>query len=487
MLFFEGNSRAVGKVATKSGTKFGSVRNFAYLCTRLLSQIVFENLIYLTHPNYNLSIFMQENLLSVVPAQEVGTANIAAAEGGNVEAAKVAVSNLTMIEEFMATGYEFRRNVLADKYEMCECRAAEGSSAGDASSTPGQKTFRPVTREAINSIVRRLKREFDEDSHYKAAVEEYIYSEETPEFNPIVEYLEQLPAWDGRDRVSELFHRLPGVSDEQVEWLRVWLRSCVAHWLGMDKLHGNESIVTLIGAQGSGKSTFCAQILPPMFRSYYLDHVNLGNKFDKEMALTNNLLVNIDELDQIKRGKQPELKQLVSKIQVNGRPIFGREQRNRPRFASFVATTNNPRPLQDPTGSRRYLCVEIPRDSIICNDRPIDYPQLYAQVMYEVREQSLRYWFTPGEVRQIEEHNVRYQHTGDLETMLTACFRRPEANEVVKPMLTREVVSVLARNYPEVKQTQGMNIKVGRMLKAMSFTRKEIEQGTAYFIVPVAA
>ena len=90
-------------------------------------------------------------------------------------------------------------------------------------------------------------------------------------------------------------------------------------------------------------------------------------------------------------------------------------------------------------------------------------------------------------MRQIEEHNVRYQHTGDLETMLTACFRRPEANEVVKPMLTREVVSVLARNYPEVKQTQGMNIKVGRMLKAMSFTRKEIEQGTAYFIVPVAA
>ncbi len=71
-----------------------------------------------------------------------------------------------------------------------------------------------------------------------------------------------------RDRVSELFHRLPAVSDEQVEWLRVWLRSCVAHWLGMDKLHGNESIVTLIGAQGSGKSTFCAQILPPMFRNH---------------------------------------------------------------------------------------------------------------------------------------------------------------------------------------------------------------------------
>ena len=53
-------------------------------------------------------------------------------------------------------------------------------------------------------------------------------------------------------------------------------------------------------------------------------------------------------------------------------------------------------------------------------------------------------------------------------------------------MLTREVVSVLAHNYPEVKQTQGMNVKIGRLLKAMNFEQKDLMQGSEYFIVPVS-
>lgn len=251
----------------------------------------------------------------------------------------------TMLEEFMSESYEFRHNILSDKYEMrniCE-------------------EWRPVTLKSINSISLRLKREIDETKRWKSAVEEYIQSEETPTYDPISDYLNHLPAWDGKDRTREFFDRLPRLNDDQHEWLATWMRSAVAHWLNLDLLHGNEQVVTLIGAQGCGKSTFCAQILPPHFRSYYLDHVNISNKFDKEMALSNNLIVNIDELDQIKPGQQAELKQMLSKIRVNGRPIFGRSQDDRRRFASFVATTNNPPPLHDPTGSRRYICIEIPQ------------------------------------------------------------------------------------------------------------------------------
>ncbi len=201
-----------------------------------------------------------------------------------------------------------------------------------------------LTRESQNTILRRAKRELGDVKGLKASIEEYIYSEETPDYDPIAEYLSALPAWDGYDRIRELFQRLPGVSEEQIYQHSVWLRSCVAHWLQLDNLHGNEQVLTLIGAQGCGKSTYCALLLPLNFREYYLDHVNLSNKFDKEMALTSNLFVNLDELDQIKSGKQAELKQMLSKIQANGRPIFGKAQRSRKRYASFVATTNNPRP-----------------------------------------------------------------------------------------------------------------------------------------------
>jgi predicted P-loop ATPase len=101
--------------------------------------------------------------------------------------------------------------------------------------------------------------------------------------------------------------------------------------------------------------------LPVNLREYYLDHLNLSNKFDKEMALTNNLIVNLDELEAIRPSQHAALKQTLSKSKVNGRPIYGASQDDRPRYASFVATTNNPHPLSDAMGSRRYRTITARR------------------------------------------------------------------------------------------------------------------------------
>ena len=118
--------------------------------------------------------------------------------------------------------------------------------------------------------------------------------------------------------------RIPGITSEQLNYLTVWLRSAVAHWKQMDMLHGNECVPTLIGGQGCGKTTFVRRLLPPQLREFYLDHLNLSNKFDKEMALTNNLIANLDELDAISSKQHAKLKQTLSVSKVNGRPIFGR-------------------------------------------------------------------------------------------------------------------------------------------------------------------
>ena len=187
-----------------------------------------------------------------------------------------------------------------------------------------------------------------------------MYSEDVPAFDPIGYYLKNLPEWDGQNHIARLFSRLPGITTEQQGFLATWLLSAVAHWLQMDMLHGNECVPTLIGAQGCGKTTFFGRLLPPELREYYLDHLNLSNKFDKEMALTNNLIVNLDELEAIRPSQHAALKQTLSKSKVNGRRIYGATQDDRPRYASFVATTNNPHPLTDATGSRRYPVTEVP-------------------------------------------------------------------------------------------------------------------------------
>ena len=362
-------------------------------------------------------------------------------------------------EQFLTENYSFRRNLLNGKVEF-----ATKSPDGQASD------YRPLTQEALNSIILRAKREdICEGSNPKTDIVEFIHSEEVCAYNPIREYLDNLPQWDGQNHVAQLFSRLPGLSSEQLAFLSIWLRSTVAHWLQMDTLHGNEIVPTLIGAQGCGKTTFFKRLLPANLRQYFLDHLNLSNKFDKEMALTNNLLVCLDELEAIRPSQQASLKQTLSKSKVNGRPIYGCAQEDRARFASFVSTTNNPHPLSDVTGSRRYICLQIPQGQYIDNSGEIDYDQLYAQVVYELREQKAPYWFNNDEVARIQQLNQEYMEQKDIVEIINLCFRKPEEGDAVQAMNSTELLRYMRNKYPSLPDNLSTRIRLGQAMSSLDF------------------
>lgn len=376
------------------------------------------------------------------------------------------------IELFLNENYVFRRNTLNGKVEYAVLPKAD--------------VFRPLTKEALNSIVIRAKREqILEKGSPKTEITEYVESEEVPVYNPAQAFLTTLPKWDGQNHIARIFGRIPGISSEQLNYLTIWLRSAVAHWLQMDMLHGNECVPTFIGSQGCGKTTFVRRLLPPELREYYLDHLNLSNKFDKEMALTNNLIVNLDELEAIGVKQQSKLKQTLSVSKVNGRPIFGRTQQDRPRFASFVATTNNPHPLTDPTGSRRYICIQIPDGHLINNEGDIDYMQLYAQVVYELQELKAPYWFSNDEVARIQQLNQDFMEQKDLGEMFVACFRHPEEGEVPKTMNCDQMIVVMQKSYPSLTNTIGNKVRLGKTIKALGFKHRERAHISYYDVMPI--
>ena len=393
------------------------------------------------------------------------------------------------IELFLMTNYRFRRNILNGKVEFAILPKADKSANGlSCASNEADLDYRTLSQAALNSIVIRAKREqVLEKGSPKSEISEYVASEEIPEFNPVQQFLNNLPEWDGQNHVAKLFARIPGITSEQLNYLIIWLRSAVAHWRQMDMLHGNECVPTFIGAQGCGKTTFVRRLLPPELREYYLDHLNLSNKFDKEMALTNDLLVNLDELEAISNSQQASLKQTLSVSKVNGRPIFGRVQQDRPRFASFVATTNNRHPLKDATGSRRYICIQVPDGKLIDNTGEIDYQQLYAQVLYELQEQKAPYWFNNDEVARIQQLNQEYMEKKDLAEMFTACFRQPAEGEVIKTMNCDEIISIMQRDYPTLQKTIGNKMKLGKAISALGFKHKEHSHITYYEVVSLKA
>ncbi len=397
------------------------------------------------------------------------------------ETAQVSQVEILVVKEFLTDNYLFRHNILNGKVEFADRPKGDAAELSD----DNQPVYRALTPEALNSIIIRAKIEQIIEGNPKSDIIEYVQSEEIPFFNPIKDFLESLPEWDGHNHVARLFGRLPGISTEQMNFLTIWLRSAVAHWLQMDTLHGNECVPTLIGAQGCGKTTFFKRLLPVPLREYFLDHLNLSNKFDKEMALTNNLLVCLDELDTIRPSQHPALKQTLSKSKVNGRPIFGKTQADRLRFASFVATTNNQHPLTDATGSRRYICLTIPQGHMIDNEGDIDYRQLYAQVVYELRVAKVPYWFNNSEVARIQELNQNYMGQTDMKAIINACFRKPKDDEKPLAMNTSKIIAHIQKDFPTVKDDQSTKVFLGLAMKELEYERTERGHVAYYKVVPL--
>lgn len=373
-------------------------------------------------------------------------------------------------ESFLQENYEFRRNILSGKTEV---RPTESSD----------DKWIILTTEVLNSIILRAKKEEIGDTMVQGIIHQIVNSDTIPEWNPVMHFLENLSAWDQQDHVASLFNRIPGLTSEQLSWCRTWLRSAVAHWMSIDVLHGNESVPVLIGKQGCGKSTFAFRLLPPELREYFLDHINFANKFDSDMALTHNLLVNIDEFANMGPTQQGKLKQTLSRVKVNGRPIFGKSQEDRRRFASFLATTNDEHPLCDVTGSRRYLCLQIPHGQFIDNETPIDYFQLYAQIIYEIKEQQMPYWFNNEEVERIQQANLPFFKCDDLESMISCCFRVPLEKEEGRWMLCKEVFEELQSQFPTLISDHSTKVKIGQVLRYMGCASQHSRHGQMYQLI----
>jgi len=257
-------------------------------------------------------------------------------------------------------------------------------------------------------------------------VELYVRSSLTPDYNPVADFLDGCGTWDGTtDHIRQLARRVPTRYEAWPDVFHRWFLGMVAQWQQLSRDYGNALVPLLIGQQGTHKSTFCRLLLPPSLREYYIDDIKLDNAEQVERMLGRMLLVNIDEYNAKTEREQAKIKRVLTEKDVQTRRMRSDQYQLLPRMASFIATTNDRQPLYDPTGSRRYLCCEI--DGIIDTDTPIDYSQLYAQAVDELRR-GAPYHFTKAEEAAIEQHNAEYQTASSPIQVLTAYFKPAERN-----------------------------------------------------------
>lgn len=371
------------------------------------------------------------------------------------------------LEQFLNEHYDLRFNVLSETTEMSSKENAESS-------------FIPLEKRALNTMCITAQKNgiacWDRD------LARYIQSSLIKEYHPFSLYLRELPEWDGVDRALQIARR---VTDNAlcIKHFRRWLLALTAQWMGVNRTHANSMAPLLISSrQGMHKSTFCKSLVPDELQAYYTDQTDLSGKGNLENKLALMGLINLDEFDRLSVRQLATLKNLMQLPALNIRKAYQRNFKMLPRIASFIGTSNRKDLLTDPTGSRRFLCIEIDR-KIDCSG--LNLPQLYAQLKSEIKSGE-RYWFTSEDEQEIQQHNTAFYQISPEEELFRRHFRRPTKDEPCEHLALVDILEELRLHHRSLLHHINLT-RFGSTLLSSGIERIHTRSGNRYKVVRVKA
>ena len=367
------------------------------------------------------------------------------------------------LETYLMEHYTFRYNVLTEQAEVC---------------TLGEKKFRPVTQRVANTLCLEAQEQgipcWDKD------VLRLLNSERLTDYHPLLTYMAVLPAWDGIDRITPLAERI-STEEIWVNGFHRWMLGVAAQWSGQMERCANAVAPMLISArQGMGKSTFCRQLVPESLADYYTDSFDLNSQAGCEQKLSLFGLINLDEFDKLSPRKLPLLKNLMQMTSLHYRKAHRAQYSHLPRMASFIGTSNRRDLLNDPTGSRRYLCIEVEEK---IENTPLEHKQLFAQLKAELAHGE-RYWFTSEEEKKLMKHNEAYYIQPPMHDVFFQCFRLPEKGEAHQLQTAAQLYELLTKRFPSAMRGMNAN-QFGKTLTLIGAERVHTAYGNVYRVVPV--
>ena len=332
---------------------------------------------------------------------------------------KEVYSSVDEIKDFLANRIFLRHNVITRRVEY---RLA---SSFTQDFTP---YWQPIDDRVVNSLwtkMCRIKPTRVQD------IFRVIESDYVPDFNPFIDYLENLPPWDEKNNILVLSMsvRVKGGVEKQelfYQYLRKWLVGMVAAWVDPNEV--NHEILVLIGEQGLYKTTWFQYLLPPQLRDYFYTKTN-ANRMGRDdlITLAQYGLVCCEELDTMKPSELNQLKAAVTMPSIDERAAYAHFHEHRKHIASFCGTGNNAQFLSDPTGNRRWLPFEV--ESIESpRDHPFNYTGIYSQA-YALYQQGFRYWFSREEILKLSEHNKQFEAPRLEQELIDIYFRKPIGKE----------------------------------------------------------
>lgn len=173
-------------------------------------------------------------------------------------------------------------------------------------------------------------------------------------YHPIKEYLDSL-IWDGESRIDNLLIDYFGVDDTPYhrEVIRITLVAAVARVFNPGVKF--DTVLVLVGEQGTGKSTFVNKLSMDWGSDTFLT-VHGKEAFEQ---LHGAWIIEMAELSGLKKAEVESIKHFISKQEDTFRPAYGRTSETYKRQCVFIGTINTRNFLRDSSGNRRFLPVDI--------------------------------------------------------------------------------------------------------------------------------
>ncbi|MBK8368936.1 MAG: virulence protein [Bacteroidetes bacterium] len=362
------------------------------------------------------------------------------------------------IERWLNSAYVFRLNWIKQKPEYREKISKD-------------LKFHPIDKYKLLSIKRQLDAAGFTIS--KDGLMDIIFSDFSPKVNPVKDYFENLFPWDEEtDYIEELCNTVRCKNTEQwTSYLKKWLVGVVAN-VFIEERCANHTMLVLTGSQGKFKTTWLENLCPKTLTNYlYTGKLNLESK-DSLTLIAENLFINIDDqLKQLHKKDENELKNLITINYVKYRRPYDPIITEYPHLCSFMGSVNGNEFLNDPTGSRRFLPFEVENINIK-ESQNLDIDLVWAQA-YHLFINKFRYWFIDDEIDELNKRNNEFSMISQEEELLNYYYsnKLPEFSNAVFKCIPPAIL--LAELQQKTKQNLSPK-KLGEALTKLGYVKRQM-------------
>lgn len=286
----------------------------------------------------------------------------------------------------------------------------------------------------------------------------YFKSHFVPQFNPIIEYFESLPQWDGKDYIKQYSSYVKTDDDELFyHHLKKWTVRAIKSVFHSNQIN-KHSLILANGAQHAGKSTYLKNICPEPLMKYYYE--NIGISKDDRIKLCKGFIVNMEELDILGKYDVNSIKSLISQMTVNERLPYAEKATLLYRICSFLGSTNKTEFLTDDTGSVRFIVFNVIGRINFDYSKEFDIANFWAQAYHiYLHQPDFKSDLTVEELEENERRNEQftvqtvesefvirfYEKTDDLDYFRTASDVETELAPMGKKLNIQRLGSTLKK------------------------------------------